>query len=94
MALSIAGDWRSADLDPRLQGLLGYAEKLALSPAAMTADDLKPMREAGLSDEAILHACEVVSYFSFVNRMADGLGVALEPGWSEPIIPFGGEPAV
>jgi hypothetical protein len=36
--------------------------------------------------QAILHACEVVAYFNFVNRLADGLGIALEDGWNEPII--------
>ena len=66
--------------------------KLTLSPAEMSADDLAPMRSSGLSDTAILNACEVVSYFNFVNRMADGLGVTLESDWSEPILPMGKEP--
>ena len=92
MALSLAADWRMADISRRLRAMLGYAEKLTLSPAEMSADDLAPMRSAGLSDEAILNACEVVSYFNFVNRMADGLGVTLESDWSEPIFPIGGEP--
>ncbi len=94
MALSLAADWRTADLSRRLRAMLGYAEKLTLSPADMSADDLEPMRAVGLSDEAILNACEVVSYFNFVNRMADGLGVTLEPDWNEPIFPIGGKPEV
>jgi len=73
--------------------MLEYAEKLTLTPAATTAADIAPMREAGLSDEAILHACEITSYFNYINRMADGLGVTLEPDWSDPILPIGGEPA-
>lgn len=72
--------------------MLAYAEKLTLSPAAMTADDLEPMRDAGLSDEAILHVCEIVSYFNYINRMADGLGVTLEADWDDPILPIGREP--
>lgn len=91
MALALAADWRTADLTSRLRAMLWYAEKLTVAPAAMTEDDLAPMRSAGLSDEAILHACEVVSYFNFVNRMADGLGVTLEPDWSESILPISGE---
>lgn len=92
MALSLAADWRTADLSPRLRAMLEYAEKLTLSPAEMSADDLAPMRSSGLSDTAILNVCEVVSYFNFVNRMADGLGVTLESDWSEPILPMGREP--
>lgn len=80
-----------AELSPRARAMLTYADKLTVSPAAMTADDIVPMRSAGLSDEEILHVCEVVSYFNLVNRMADGLGVSLEPDWSDPILPIGKE---
>ena len=34
-------------------------------------------------DTAILDICQVVSYFNYVNRMADGLGVELEARWQE-----------
>lgn len=69
--------------------MLGYAEKLTLTPAAMVAADLDPMRDAGMTDEEILHACEVTSYFNYINRMADGLGVTLEPDWAAPLLPVG-----
>ena len=36
------------------------------------------MREAGLSDADILDVCLIASYFAFVNRIADGLGVGIE----------------
>ena len=41
--------------------------------------------------QAILSACEVASYFAYVNRMADGLGVRLEPGWRHLLIPLPGD---
>ena len=85
----MSADWRTADLSARSRAILAYAEKLTLSPADVDSDDLSPMREAGLTDEGILHACEVTSYFNFVNRMADGLGVPLEPDWDEPLLPVG-----
>ncbi len=92
-APALAADWRTAELTPRGKAMLAYAEKLTLSPAEMTADDLEPMRAAGLSDEAILHVCEIVSYFNYINRMADGLGVTLEPDWEDPILRIGSEPS-
>ena len=55
-----------------------YAEKLTRAPGAMSADDLTPLRDAGLTDRGVLEACMVVSYFAYANRLADGLGVALE----------------
>ena len=36
------------------------------------------MRAEGLSDRDILHVAEVTSYYAYVNRIADGLGVELE----------------
>lgn len=32
-----------------------------------------------IRDRAIHDACAIVAYFAFVNRIADGLGVDLEP---------------
>lgn len=55
----------------------------------MDEDDVEALRRAGLSDEAVLHLCEVVAYYNFVNRTAEGLGVSLEERWSHPIVPPG-----
>jgi alkylhydroperoxidase family enzyme len=46
----------------------------------MTEADLEPLRQHGLDDRAILDLALVVAYFAFVNRIAHGLGVELEPG--------------
>lgn len=45
----------------------------------MRQEDLEPLREAGFSDADILHIAEVTAYYAYVNRIADGLGVELEP---------------
>lgn len=80
-------DWRSAvDDDPRLTAILAYAERLTLEPASVRESDVARMRGAGLDDEAVLHACEVIAYFNYVNRMADGLSVQLEDDWDQPIL--------
>ena len=63
--------------------MLDYAEKLTRTPGAMQAEDIDPLRRVGFSDTDILHIAEVVAYYAFVNRIADGLGVELEPWiWS------------
>lgn len=68
--------------------MLEYAEKLTLAPASVTRGDVDALREAGFSDEDVLHMCEVTAYYAFANRVADGLGVELEP-W----IPEDADPA-
>ena len=60
------------------RALVGYAERLTLSPGSISAADVEPLRAAGFADRAIHDACAIVAYFAFVNRIADGLGVELE----------------
>lgn len=59
--------------------MLTYAEKLTLHPASMGPEDVGALREAGFSDTDVLHICEVVAYYAYANRIADGLGIQLEP---------------
>ena len=74
-------DYTAADLEPADRALLDYAVKLARSPDAMVEEDVEALREAGFSDRAILDIAQVTAYFSFVVRIADGLGVTVED-WS------------
>ena len=78
-AADIAAQGSEAAPTPRLRALLQFAERLALDPAHASEAHLAPLREAGLDDRAIHDAVQVVSYFSYINRIADGLGVDLEP---------------
>ena len=77
----LKADYTAAPLDARAMALLDYSSKLTRAPHTMAESDLAPLREAGLSDAAILDLNMVVGYFAFVNRLADGLGVELEGWW-------------
>ena len=79
LADAILADWRSAGLEPVDAALCAYAEKLTREPAAMTEADLRPLPAAGLGDEAIHLAVQVVSFFNYINRVADAVHVELEP---------------
>jgi len=41
------------------------------------------LRASGLTDRDIVDLNEVVAYFNYVNRVADGLGVELEARWAD-----------
>ncbi len=75
---AVVRDPETVRLDARGRALVDYAVKLARTPAQVTERDLDPLREAGLADADIHDACAVASYYCFVNRMANGLGVELE----------------
>lgn len=61
--------------------MLVYVEKLTLRPWQMQEADVVILRAVGFSDAAILDINQVTGYYAFVNRLADGLGVALESFW-------------
>ncbi|HEV8599007.1 MAG TPA: hypothetical protein VGQ69_06575 [Gemmatimonadales bacterium] len=68
----------TAGLTAREQALLAYADLLTLSPARVTEAHIEALRAEGCDDRTIHDACAIISYFAFVNRIADGLGVELE----------------
>ena len=56
-----------------------YAEKLTLSPGEMTQSDVEFLRAQAFTDRDITDAAHNIAFFSYINRMGEGLGVALEP---------------
>lgn len=70
-------------LSPRLRALLDYAIALTTSPREVQRADVDRLQDAGLSAGEVIDANQVVAYFNYVNRVAEGLGVELEPTWPE-----------
>ena len=58
--------------------MLEYVEKLTRTPGDMSEADVARLRTVGFSDRDILDIVEVAAYYAYVNRVADGLGVAVE----------------
>ncbi|MDQ3619995.1 MAG: peroxidase [Actinomycetota bacterium] len=82
---SAVAEGRFDELDPRTRALCEYAIKLTLEPWNVERDDVEALRAAGFDDRAIVDANQAASYFNYVNRVADGLGVELEPQWPEEV---------
>ena len=53
--------------------------RVTRTPAAVRRRDVETLRRHGLSDRDILDAVEVISYFNYINRVADALGIEPEP---------------
>jgi uncharacterized peroxidase-related enzyme len=75
LAAALRRDHTQADLAPADRAMLDYVAKLTTQPARMTPEDLDRLREAGFGDQAILQINLIASYFNYINRVADGLGV-------------------
>ena len=75
---AVVGDWREAELSDADQALCDYAEQLTLRQSEVGADDLDVLRGHGFDDRAIHDATQVIGYFNYITRVADGLGVEPE----------------
>ena len=78
LVAAIEEDWTAAALSPKRVAMLRYAVKLTRTPATVTGADVDALRAAGFSDRDILDITEVVGYYAYANRIADGLGIETE----------------
>ncbi len=82
MVEAIKSDYRTAELDEVTRAVLDFVAKLTRTPGEMEPADLEALRQHRLSDLAIHDIVQVAAYFNYINRIADGLGVDLEPEMS------------
>jgi uncharacterized peroxidase-related enzyme len=76
--------WRELEtLTDRERALCEVAERVSDRPTSMTDADWQPLRDLGFSDEAILEVVHVVGVFNHLTRLADGLGLELDPQTAE-----------
>jgi uncharacterized peroxidase-related enzyme len=76
---AVQADYRSAGLTAREVALLDFAVKLTQTPCGTRRHDLDALRGHGFTDEQLVDAVHCISYFNFINRVLDGLGVDPEP---------------
>jgi len=79
---ALARDPDAASISSADRAMLDYALKLTRTPSAVGEADVYALRAAGFDDTAVLDVCQVTSYYNYVNRLADGLGVELEGFWT------------
>jgi hypothetical protein len=72
-------DYRTSPLRPAARAALGLIEKLVRAPQDVVADDIRAVRDAGASDEAIRDALYVATTFGVLVRLADALGWRVPP---------------
>ena len=58
--------------------------KLTHAAATVEQGDIDVLRGQGLDDTEISDAIQVVGYFNYVTRVADGVGIDNEPEWGSP----------
>ncbi len=91
LADQVKRDYERASLSPRQKALCKFAELVTRSPSAVRPQDLDALRAHGLTDRDILDGVEVISYFNYINRVADALGIDPEPEMREAFERWQGE---
>ncbi len=58
--------------------MIDYVVKLTKDATQVQRDDHEKLRAAGFEDKAILQITLIASWFNYINRVADALGVGRE----------------
>jgi len=55
--------------------MLDYVAQLTKDATRLSENDHQKLRSAGFDDQAILQITLIASWFNYINRVADALGV-------------------
>jgi len=71
-------DYTTAPITPQERVMVDYVVKLTKDATQVQKDDHEKLRAAGFDDQAILQITLIASWFNYINRVADALGVGRE----------------
>jgi uncharacterized peroxidase-related enzyme len=68
-------DYKSAAISEQDRTMLDYVVKLTMDATKVLPDDHAKLKAAGFDDRGILQITLIASWFNYINRVADALGV-------------------
>jgi uncharacterized peroxidase-related enzyme len=71
-------DYTTAPITPQERVMIDYVVKITQDATRVWKDDHEKLRAAGFEDRAILQITLIASWFNYINRVADALGVGRE----------------
>ena len=75
MVAALQKDFRTAPINAQDKAMLEYVVKLTRDATQCTRADNDHLRAAGFDDRGILQITLIASWFNYINRVADALGV-------------------
>ena len=72
-------DYTTAPITPQERVMVDYVVKLTKDATKVWKDDIDGLRAVGFDDRGILQITLIASWFNYINRVADALGVGREP---------------
>ena len=78
MVKALETDYRTAPISEQDRTMLDYVVKLTKDATRCGQGDHEKLRAAGFDDRGILQITLIASWFNYINRAADALGVGRE----------------
>ncbi len=75
MVEALQNDYRTAPINEQDRAMLDYVVKLTKDATKCSPEDHTRLRAAGFDDRGILQITLIASWFNYINRVADALGV-------------------
>jgi uncharacterized peroxidase-related enzyme len=72
---SLEEDYTKAAITPAERAMLDFVVQLTKDATRIGPQDHERLRAAGFDDRAILQITLIASWFNYINRVADALGV-------------------
>jgi uncharacterized peroxidase-related enzyme len=76
---ALVEDYAHAPLSAADRAMLDYVGKVTKDATEVGRADHERLRAAGFDDRGILQITLIASWFNYINRVADALGVGREP---------------
>jgi uncharacterized peroxidase-related enzyme len=68
-------DYTRADLSEQDRAMLDFVVRLTTAAYRLAPEDVARLRAVGFDDVGILQITLIASWFNYINRVADALGV-------------------
>ena len=72
---ALQDDYKTASISQQDRIMLDYVSQLTRDATRISQQDHERLRDAGFNDQAILQITLIASWFNYINRVADALGV-------------------
>jgi uncharacterized peroxidase-related enzyme len=77
-------DYRTAPISAQERAMCDYVVKLTKDAVQCSPQDLDKLRSVGFDDRGILQITLIASWFNYINRVADALGVGRDDPSEKP----------
>ena len=75
MVAALEDDYRKAPISEQEKVMLDYVVQITRDATRISPNDHDRLRSVGFDDKGILQITLIASWFNYINRVADALGV-------------------